>query len=148
LTAAYGAVVLNYLDLSAEPSQVSWVSDRDAILQRHDGVVWDIATIMFYVIKGQRIYAGDQRLTTIDKPTLLHIRPDESGSNYLDPLIRMADYLAAAASDLNLNTFDFSHPKFASIGTACFAESANSVLCTLSWVGDGFLVRRVGPKEL
>jgi hypothetical protein len=148
LVAAYAAVVLNYLDLSAEPSQVSWVSDRDAILQRHDGIVWDLATIMFYVIKGHRNPAADDERTAIDKPTLLHIRPDESGKNFLDPLIRMPDYLAAAASDMNLETFRFSHPKLASIGSMCFSKAANSVLCTLSWTGDGFLVRRLGPEEL
>jgi hypothetical protein len=59
LVAAYAAVVLNYLDLSAEPSHVSWISDRDAILQRHDGIVWDLATIMFYVIKGHRNPVAD-----------------------------------------------------------------------------------------
>jgi len=148
LVAAYAAVVLNYLDLSAEPSHVSWVSDRDAILQRHDGIVWDLATIMFYMIKGDRDPVADGELIAIDKPKLLHISPDESGKNYLDPLIRMPDYLAAAASDMNLHTFEFSHPKLASIGSACFSQAANSVLCTLSWTGDGFLVRRLGPEEL
>jgi len=148
LVAAYAAVVLDYLDLSAEPSNASWISDRDAILQRHEGIVWDIASIMFYVSKGHRKPAAERKLNTIDKPRLLHIAPEESGENYLDPLIRMPDYLAAAASDMNLHTFEFSHPKFESIGSACFSESANSVLCTLSWTGQGFLVRRLARKEL
>lgn len=151
LVAAYAAVVLNYLDLSAEPTQVSWVSDRDAILQRHDGVIWDLATIMFWVIKGHPTTtpAVNGELTAINKPTLLHIRPDESGRNYLDPLIRMPDYLAAAASDMNLHTGGFSHSKLATIGSECFSMAENSVFCTLSWTGQGFLVRRLGaPKEL
>jgi len=148
LVAAYAAVVLNYLDLTAEPSQVSWISDRDAILQRYDGVIWDLATIMFYVIKGHRTPSENRELTMIDKPTILHIRPDDIGKNYLDPLIRMPDYLAAAASDMNLHTSESSHPKLASIASGCFFEAENSVLCTLSWTGDGFLVRRLGPGRL
>ncbi|WP_223473465.1 hypothetical protein [Pseudomonas sp. BF-B-27] len=144
LVAAYAAVVMDYLDQSAEPSLASWVSDRDAILQRHDGVIWDIASLMFYVIKGRR----KPELTAIDKPRLLHITPEESGENYLDPLIRMPDYLAAAASGMNLHTFEFSHRKLESIGFACFSESANHVLCTLSWTGQGFLVRRLAQKGL
>jgi len=145
LVAAYAAVVLDYLDIGAEPSFVSWVSDRDAMLQRHDGIIWDIASIMFYVAKGDRRSAGSD-LNTIDKPKLIHIVPEESGKNYLDPLIRMPDYLAAAASDMNLQTFEFSHPKLERIGAACFSESANSVLCALSWTGQGFLVRRLSRK--
>lgn len=146
LVAAYAAVVLDYLDLSAEPSHISWASDRDAILQRHDGIVWDIASIMFYIVKGHRSVSANREFKTIDKPIIFHIRPEQSGDNYLDPLIRMPDYLAAAASDMNLHTFEFSHPKLAAIGRACFFESANSVLCTLSWTGQGFLVRRLGRK--
>lgn len=147
LVAAYAAVVLDYLDSSAEPSHVSWISDRDAILGRHDGIVWDMASIMFYVIKGQRSPAKQGELTLIDKPKLLHIAPEERGENYLDPLIRMPDYLAAAASAINLNTFEFASPKLEAIGSACFFGSANSVLCTLSWTGQGFLVRRLGRQQ-
>ena len=148
LVAAYTAVVLDYLDTGAEPSHASWVSDRDAMLQRHDGIIWDIASIMFYVIKGYRKPSAANEVNTIDKPQLLHIVPEESGKNYLDPLVRMPDYLAAAASDMNLNTFEFSHLKLERIGTACFSESTNSVLCSLSWTGQGFLVRRLAIKKL
>ncbi|EGR0546931.1 MULTISPECIES: hypothetical protein [Vibrio] len=149
LVAAYVAVVLDYLDLATEPSSVSWISDRDAMLERHDGIIWDIASIMFYVIKGQRIAStSDHRINTIDKPKILHIVPEKSGNNYLDPLIRMPDYLAAAASDMNLHTFEFSHPKLETIGYECFSEAANSVLCSLSWTGQGFLVRRIARKKL
>lgn len=149
LVAAYAAVVLDYLDIGAEPSNASWISDRDAILHRHDGVVWDIASIMFYMIKGQRLSTKGENVNIIDKPKLLHITPEERGKNYLDPLIRMPDYLAAAASGMNLHTFEFSDPKLETIGCACFSESTNNVLCTLSWTGQGFLVRRLaGPPTV
>ncbi len=143
LVAAYAAVVLDSLDVSVEPSHVSWISDRDAMLQRHDGIIWDIASIMFYVLKGHRLPVDGQSVKLIDEPKLLHITPDESGKNYLDPLIRLPDYLAGAASAMNLKTAEFSHPKFAAIGSACFSESSNGVLCTLSWTGQGITARRL-----
>lgn len=148
LVAAYTAVVLDYLDIGAEPSHASWTSDRDAMLQRHDGIIWDIASIIFYVIKGYRKPGAAHEVSIIDKPQLLHIVPEEGGKNYLDPLIRLPDYLAAAASDMNLHTFEFSNPKLAKIGVACFSESTNSVLCSLSWTGQGFLVCRLAIKKL
>ncbi|MGH1462748.1 MAG: hypothetical protein ACRBB6_11990 [Neptuniibacter sp.] len=143
LVAAYAAVVLDYLDMVTEPSITSWISDRDAILKRHDGIVWDIASIMFYLMKGHRMPTDLRRATIIDKPKLIHIVPEESGKNYLDPLIRMPDYLAAAASGINLHNLEFSHPKLDAIGSACFFGASNSVFCTLSWTGQGFLVRRL-----
>jgi hypothetical protein len=102
---------------------------------------------MFYVIKGHRKPAAEGELNMIAKPTILHIQPDVSGNNYLDPLIRMPDCLAAAASDMNLHTFEFSHSKLESVASACFSEAKNSVLCTLSWKDQGFLVRRLAQMK-
>lgn len=147
LTATYAAVVMDYLDQSAEPAHVSWVSDRDAMLKRHDGIVWDIASIFFYLIKGQRTSGNGVGITLIDKPRFLHIVPEESGPNYLDPLIRMPDYLAAAASGFDFKAQSFASAKLDAIGRACFFEAENSVLCTMSWTGQGFLVRRLGPAR-
>ncbi len=147
LTATYAAVVMDYLDQFADPASVSWVSDRDAMLKRHDGIVWDIASIFFYMIKGKRTKSDLMGVTLIDKPLLLHIAPEDSGPNYLDPLIRMPDYLAAAASGFDFNAKSFASAKLDAIGRACFFEAENSVLCTMSWTGQGFLVRRLGPAR-
>lgn len=147
LVAAYAAVVMDYLDLAVEPSNVSWVSDRDAMLKKSDGIIWDIASIMFYLIKGGRFSTEDCVNDLIEEPKIFHIIPEERGANYLDPLIRMPDYLAASASDVNLHTFEFSHQKLRDIGVACFTESSNCVLCALSWTGSGFLVRRLATKK-
>lgn len=147
VVAAYAAVALDYLDISAKPSHVSWISDRDAILRRHDGIVWDIASMLFYKLKAHRTPDDGGRVVLIDKPKLLHIAPEECGKNHLDPLIRMPDYLAGAASAMNLNTAEFSHPKFETIGSACFSESANGVLCALSWSGQGIRVRRLVRRQ-
>lgn len=148
LVATYAAVVLDYLDQAAEPEFASWVSDRDALLDRHDGVVWDIAAFMFYVMKGSRMPSADGALLLLDKPRIMHVEPDRQGQNHLDPMIRLADYLAASASDMNLQTFDHSKPKLAEIGAACFGGSPKHIRCTVSWTGDGFLVRRLGPAGM
>lgn len=147
LVATFAAIVLDHLDKSADPTAVSWISDRDAILQRHDGVVWDIAALMFYLMKCQRSLPDAQGKLVLNGPRLVHVSPNESGKNYLDPLVRMPDYLAAAASDLNLQTFESSHSKFASIVSACFDDDANSVLCSVSWKDQGILARRLARRK-
>lgn len=146
LVAAYAAIVFDYLDSAGHPSTISWISDRDALVDRHDGIVWDIAWIYFCLLKGNRNLDPLQKKQMINMPKFILALPDGGKENYLDPLIRMADYLAAAASDINLNTFDYSHPKLQRIGTACFAEARNHVLCTISWTGDGFYVRRISGR--
>lgn len=143
LVAAYAAVVLDYLDQVTDPALASWVSDRDALLERHDGVVWDVAAFLFYLMKGRRTTTVEATVTRLSVPKIVHVRPEKEGPNYLDPLIRMPDYLAAAASDMNLQTLDHSKSKLADISTSCFAGSENHVLCTVTWTGMGFFVRRL-----
>ncbi|UXY55405.1 hypothetical protein [Pseudomonas tohonis] len=138
LVASLAAVVMDYLDQNAEPTYIYWVSDRDAILQRYDGVVWDVASLYFFYLKFQRI----PPFSMINKPILTHVVPEAKGKNYLDPMIRLADYLAAAASSLNFYTFEYGHPKLRFVGNECFKKAKNSVLCTMSWTGEGFHVRR------
>ena len=147
IVASLASLVLDYLDQSTDPAFVSWVSDRDAILDRHDGATWDIAALMAYIIK-----AGRQPISEIEKGPLkiakfMHVTPEQTGKNYLDPLIRLPDYLAAAASNMNLHTYDFGSPKLEAVGTNCFIQAENSVLCTLSWTGNGFTSRRLRFKQ-
>lgn len=144
LISAYAAVVMDYLDQASDPKHVSWASDRDAMLLRYDGIVWDLAALYFYMLKGERIAREmGPSVSHFDPPRLIHVAPEQTGSNYLDPLIRMPDYLAAAASSFNFHSRTFDSDKLDSIGRACFFEADNSVLCTISWTGDGFLVRRL-----
>ncbi|HEU0153178.1 MAG TPA: hypothetical protein VFQ84_07530 [Arenimonas sp.] len=148
LLAAYAVAVFEYLDLGVAPQAVSWVSDRDAMLDRHDGVVCDIATLMFWVMKSGRVdpVEGEQ-MRVIDRPTFIHVQPEKTGPNHMDPLIRMADYVAGTVADMSMKGFEFSHQKFREIAQACFVESKNHVIVTIAHAGDRFTVRRVGFKE-
>lgn len=144
LVSALASVVMDCLDNLVDPDFISWVSDRDAMLQQHGGVIWDIAILFFLSQKAQRT----PRDSLISRPQFLYVEPAISGDNYFDPLIRMADYLAGAASGLNLCTFDYASEKIGFIGRECFETAGNSVLCTISWTGRGFLVRRYRAPEL
>lgn len=148
LVATLAAVVMDYLDQAAEPKMLSWVSDRDAILKRHDGAIWDIASLLLYSFKTKRLSSTERERVEIKSPKLFHVSPEEQGDNELDALIRMPDYLAAAASGLNLDSLEFSHKKLHDIGTSCFAPNQNTILCTISWSGHGFLVRRIALQRL
>jgi hypothetical protein len=145
LLAAYAVAVFEQLDLAVEPKAVSWTSDRDAMLDRHDGVVFDIASLMFWVLKSGRLERdGENQALIIERPHFTHVEPERTGANYMDPLIRMADYVAGTVADMSTECFDFSHPKFREVAQACFVESRNHVVVTIAHSGERLSVRRVG----
>lgn len=139
IVAAFAALLFDYLDQVAEPQRIGWTSDRDAIIERHDGIVWDIASLLFYLMKSNRASPGQ---TTIDRPQLVHVTQSATGENELDPLIRMADYMAGTVADMDLAGRGFTHPKFEAVAQACLVDAPNHVVLSVAWVGDGFRVRR------
>jgi hypothetical protein len=149
LLAAYAATVFEYLDAAADPSKVAWASDRDAMLDRHEGVVLDIATLIFWVMKSSRLQrVPDVPTLMIERPHFMHVQPETTGTNYMDPLIRMADYVAGTVADMSMERFAFSHQKFEDVARGCFVGSRNHVIVTLAHVGDGFTVRRLGFDQI
>ena len=141
ILAAYAAVVFDYLDLVAEPKVLAWVSDRDAMIDRHDGVVYEIATLAFYVLKFSRTDGA-----SIATPRLIHTLQESTGANILDPLIRMPDYLAGTIADMNLECFEFSHEKFETVAAGCLMGQKNHVVARVKWTGAGFTVQRLNWK--
>jgi len=138
ILATYAAVVFDYLDIIAEPEVLAWVSDRDAMIDRHDGVVYEIATLAFYVLKFARTDGA-----SIAIPRLIHTMQEITGVNMLDPLIRMPDYLAGTIADMNLECFEFSHAKFEAVAKGCLMGQKNHVVARVKWTGSDFTVHRL-----
>lgn len=139
IVSAFAGLLLDYLDQVGAPREVGWTSDRDAIIDRHDGIVWDIATLLFYCLKSNRVAPA---LTMVGEPKITHVTQSATGENLMDPLIRMADYMAGTVADLDLSTGACSHPKFEAVAQACLTDAPNHVVLSVAWVGDGFRVRR------
>lgn len=138
ILASYAAVVFDYLDIVAKPSYLAWVSDRDAMIDRHNGVVYEITTLVFFVLKFARTDGA-----RIDTPRFIHTLQESTGVNMLDPLIRMPDYLAGTIADMNLECFDFSHEKFKAVAQGCLMAQKNHVVARVKWDGSGFTVQRL-----
>ncbi|HEY0819440.1 MAG TPA: hypothetical protein VGD46_11725 [Rhizobacter sp.] len=144
IVCAFAALLLDYLDQVGEPKGIGWTSDRDAMIERHDGIVWDIASLLFYMMKTGRAAPG---AATIDQPKLIHVTQSPTGQNSLDPLIRMADYMAGTVADMHLAGWAFTHPKFEAVARACLVDAPNHVVLSVVWVGDGFRVRRLAFRS-
>jgi hypothetical protein len=99
LTSYLGASIMFLLQKYSSPMKIAWISDRDAIIDKFDGFVFDN---MFFWYE---IALSDKAFDKV-KPEIIFVEPEKVGINYSDELIRIPDYIAGA-----LASYDTENPK-------------------------------------
>ncbi|VVE12577.1 hypothetical protein PCE31107_02720 [Pandoraea cepalis] len=82
---------------------IRWISDRDALFERHDAVVSDL-TYVYYLIQAIEFATFEQREAQnlgASLATLGFEIPEEIGKHRFDELIRLPDYLAGTLADVD-----------------------------------------------
>ena len=104
LVASFGALVFHLIHEEKSPLSIRWISDRDAMFDRHDGLVFDLSWLLFQIMR--RRSGG---VIDVLRPQLIFASPLMDGITKHDELVRLPDYLAGTLADY------FSHltmPKF------------------------------------
>lgn len=139
LCAAFASVVCTHLAQKKKPKMVRWISDRDAIADRHDKVVFDLAFLYFHL---HRMMSGQDAL----EPSFLFGLPGWDGINQYAEFIRLPDYLAGTLADIKLPEMTFSHAKFEPVFHNLFVNGPNAALVEiLGREGGGVTARRLVP---
>jgi hypothetical protein len=125
LAAAASATVFNSLNLARQPKAIRWISDRDALIARHDAVVYDL-TYVYYMLQAEmhamrELEAGRTVPTT--QANLGFEIPEQTGKHRYDEIVRLPDYLAGTLADLNSETMTMSHDKFDVVLNNVFVNS-------------------------
>lgn len=138
LVATFGSYVFDLLDIAKSPKAVKWISDRDAMFDRHDGLAFDLAFVIWLVSRSSR--PGNPGAV----PHLTFGLPGMDGVNDYEELIRLPDYLAGTLADLALPKIEFSHDKFPPIFKQLFVEASNNAVLQVTMSGDQLTTRRLG----
>lgn len=129
LTAVFAAQIFKQLAVLKRPAYIRWISDRDAILDRYDGVVCDLAYTYFLLTYGATLGGSQEgELVIIDKPDIIFEVPERTGVHRHDELVRLPDYLAGTLADLDIETINFTHPKFETLFKTVFINSPNNAI--------------------
>jgi hypothetical protein len=135
IVASIAPVMFAYLYEVAQPAAISWMSDRDSIVTSHNGVVYDIAHLMYLYHQSQELL----RPHSSPLPAFLFPRHDEGMMTLMDPFIRIPDYLAGAVSDFDFDTGSFSLPKFRIIAETNLLTASNHAVVNVN-LKDGHLL--------
>lgn len=129
LVATFASLVFYYINKTKEPSHIAWISDRDAMVDRYDGFIYDLAHFMFLGECSNDIPETDRTNKTIlDKPQLVFPIPEKFGENFYDELIRIPDYLAGTLADLDINENEFSKDKYYTVLYHSLMNSKNHAI--------------------
>lgn len=143
LAAAASATVFNNLNFAKQPKVIRWISDRDALIARHDAVVYDL-TYVYYMLQAEMYAMGELEAGRPVATTLANLGfeiPEQTGKHRYDEIIRLPDYLAGTLADLNSETMVMSRDKFDVVLNHVFVNSkTNWVVQLLS--GEGRITAR------
>lgn len=137
LVATFAAYIFELLDLSRAPAAVRWISDRDAMFDRHDGLAFDLAFFFWLVVR------SDRWATSPPIPRLSFASPGMDGKTEYAELIRLPDYLAGTLADVALPEMVFSHDKFPPLFSQLFVDSSNNAVVQVLQDGEVLTTRRV-----
>lgn len=137
LCAAFAAMLIFQLDSKKSPHHIRWISDRDAMFNKFDGVTFDLAFLYFELLKKQ---AGRQSYY----PEIQFGLPGWDGVNQFSEFIRIPDYLAGTAADLSLPSLEFTHQKFLPVFENVFVNAQNAAVIEVLGSKGKVTTRRVG----
>lgn len=139
LCAAFASVVCRHLSQKKKPKMVRWISDRDAIFDKHEQVTFDLSFLYFHL---HRMMNGQDAL----EPSFLFGLPGWDGINQFAEFIRIPDYLAGTLADIKLPEMTFSHAKFEPVFHSLFVNGPNAALVEiLVREAGGITARRLVP---
>ncbi|GGI53230.1 hypothetical protein GCM10011430_04040 [Oxalicibacterium solurbis] len=145
LVAAMVATLCNMLNQAVSAKAIRWISDRDALFERHDAVVSDLAYV-YYLTQAIEFATPEQRKAQnlgISLATLGFEIPEKSGKHRFDELVRLPDYLAGTLADLDSETMVVSKKKFDVVLNNVFVNSKNNWLVQLLSTGERITARSV-----
>lgn len=139
LVASFAAVVLGMINGAKSPLTLRWISDRDAMFDRHEGVAFDLAWLLFQIMRRRRGGVVDLR-----RPQIAFATPGMDGRTEYAEFVRLPDFLAGTLADIKLPQMMFSHRKFPPIFNRVLVESPNSAIIELLSREDRVTTRRIG----
>lgn len=124
--ASFAAVVLGMLNDAKSPVNIRWISDRDAMFDRHEGVAFDLAWLLFQIMRRRRGGVIDLR-----RPQITFATPGMDGRTEYAEFVRMPDFLAGTLADIKLPQLMFTHRKFPMIFDRVLVNSSNNAVVEL-----------------
>jgi hypothetical protein len=138
LVASFAAIVLGLVNDAKSPLTIRWISDRDAMFDRHDGIAFDLAWLFFQMIRRSKGGVIDLR-----RPQFAFATPGMDGVTEYAEFVRLPDFLAGTLADIKLPQMMFTHRKFPPVFNRLFVNTRNNAVIEIVAGPDRVTSRRI-----
>ena len=138
LVASFAAIVLTVVNDSKSPIHIRWISDRDAMFDRHDGVAFDLGWLLFQLTRRKNHSWIDLR-----RPQIGFATPGMDGKTEYAEFVRLPDILAGTLADMRVPQMMFTHPKFPPAFNRLFVNSQNNAVIEIVSSLESVKARRI-----
>jgi hypothetical protein len=124
---------------------VSWISDRDKMIDKYDSLIFDLAYVFFTLNYLQIMIFPNNEKQKLFVPDLKFVNPDKGSDSYLDELIRIPDYLVGLLANLDVKKIYSKDDKYKDMLNYCIRESDNHAIIQIIMEnnGESIYTRRV-----
>lgn len=121
-----------------KPISITWISDRDGIVEKFDGISLDISYIKYlsFILENEQIdlsFLPKIRFLTSKKDTI---------DDY-EELVRIPDFIAGTVAELKGNDFNFRHEKYYPVFFTAIVNSKNHSIIAMDDKKNDFYIRRM-----
>jgi len=138
LVSSFAAFLFEVVNDAKSPITLRWISDRDAMFDRHGGIAFDLAWMFFQIRR--RIRGG---VIDVRRPQIAFATPGMDGKTDYAELVRLPDFLAGTLADIKLPQMMFTHPKFPAVFNRVLVDSPNNAIIELLSTPTGVTSRRI-----
>jgi hypothetical protein len=138
LIASFAAIVFGMVNDAKSPLAIRWISDRDAMFDRHDGVAFDLAWMFFQMKRRSKGGVIDLR-----RPQIAFATPGMDGVTQYAEFVRLPDFLAGTLADMKLPQMMFTHRKCPPVINRLFVDTLNNAVVEIVTAPDRVTSRRI-----
>lgn len=136
LTSLFGASIIYILKQYSDPSHIIYVSDRDSIIEKYDGFVYDSMLFWYKLVSINKPFAKSD-------PKLIFVEPEKTGENHFDELIRIPDFIAGTIASIDIEdktNLDEMKDKHLDLFFGCFTNSKNQATLKIQYKNEIYSV--------
>lgn len=140
LVSSFAAVVFSMINDLKPALKIRWISDRDAMFDRHDGIAFDISWLFFQILRRSRPHVS---VIDVRRPQISFATPMMDGVTKYAEFVRLPDYLAGTLADIRLPQIMFSHRKYPEIFNRLYVDANNNAIIELVKTAGLITARRI-----
>ena len=136
------SVILYEITKINKPMAIAWISDRDGIVEKFDGISLDLAFSNYlYLFDGSDSETSGFDLSFL--PKIYFLTSKKGTIDDYEELVRIPDFLAGTIAELNGTDCNFRHEKYYPIFYETIVNAKNHSIIAIDDKKDDFYTRRM-----